>query len=147
MASVYKVAKYILEYFDRPIDAYKLQKLVYYCQAWSLVWDEKPLFDDKIEAWVNGPVVRSLYKVHQGQYSVKPEDFVDLACCGGELSEEQKETIDAVLAYYGGMKGYELRELTHLEKPWQIAREGMGDIEPGSREIACESMQMYYASL
>jgi len=31
-----------------------------------LVWDEKPLFRAQIEAWANGPVVRSLYDVGGG---------------------------------------------------------------------------------
>ena len=46
----------------------KLQKLVYYCQAWSLVWDDMPLFESRIEAWANGPVVLDLYYRHRGQY-------------------------------------------------------------------------------
>ena len=39
----------------------KLQKLVYYAQAWHLALFDEPLFDDPIEAWVHGPVVSSLY--------------------------------------------------------------------------------------
>jgi uncharacterized phage-associated protein len=42
----------------------KLQKLVYYAQAWALVWDDEPIFDEEIEAWANGPVVRGLYEAH-----------------------------------------------------------------------------------
>ena len=57
--SVFDVAAYILDKLG-PISTIKLQKLVYYCQAWSLVWDEEPLFSERIEAWVNGPVVREL---------------------------------------------------------------------------------------
>lgn len=55
MATALDIAKYIL---DRrgPMTAMKLQKLVYYARAWSLVWDEKPLFRSRIEAWANGPV-------------------------------------------------------------------------------------------
>ncbi|MBC8146611.1 MAG: hypothetical protein H8E98_01335 [Bacteroidetes bacterium] len=37
--SVYDVADYILKQVGY-ITTMKLQKLVYYCQAWSLVWDE-----------------------------------------------------------------------------------------------------------
>ena len=38
---------------QRARTSWKLQKLVYYCQAWSLVWDEEPLFEARIEAWAN----------------------------------------------------------------------------------------------
>ena len=37
MASAHDVAAYILKKLG-PMTAMKLQKLVYYCQAWSLVW-------------------------------------------------------------------------------------------------------------
>ena len=43
MASVFDVAAYILHRAGT-MTAMKLQKLVFYSQAWSLVWDEKPLF-------------------------------------------------------------------------------------------------------
>ncbi|MCG7276629.1 Panacea domain-containing protein [Corynebacterium singulare] len=50
MARVNDVARYILENVDSGVSTMKLQKLVYYAQAWSLVWDEKPLFNSRIEA-------------------------------------------------------------------------------------------------
>lgn len=61
MATANDVAQYVLEQSGK-MTTIKLQKLVYYCQAWSLVWTESPLFDDRIEAWANGPVVPSLYR-------------------------------------------------------------------------------------
>ena len=54
------VVQYILKKAG-PMSAMKLQKLVYYCQAWSLVWDEEQLFKDEIQAWANGPVAPYLY--------------------------------------------------------------------------------------
>ena len=60
MANVFDVAKYILEKLGT-LSTMKLQKLCYYCQAWSLVWDDTPLFDEKFEAWANGPVCRELF--------------------------------------------------------------------------------------
>ena len=60
MATVFDTAKYIVDKCGE-IDTWKLQKLVYYFQAWSLVWDERPLFDAKIEAWENGPVCPDLF--------------------------------------------------------------------------------------
>ena len=43
MRSVYDVAAYILQKSGE-LTTWKLQKLVYYSQAWSLVWDERALF-------------------------------------------------------------------------------------------------------
>lgn len=47
MANVSDVAAYILQKHGR-MTTMKLQKLVYYSQAWSLVWDEKPLFQERM---------------------------------------------------------------------------------------------------
>ena len=52
--TVLDVAAYILERQGR-MPTTKLQKLVYYCQAWSLVWDERPLFDEPMR---HGPTAR-----------------------------------------------------------------------------------------
>ena len=70
MVNAHDVAAYILKKLGRTT-AMKLQKLVYYSQAWSLVWDEKPLFHNRIEAWINGPVIPNLYSVHRGMFDVK----------------------------------------------------------------------------
>ncbi|MGH2922383.1 MAG: Panacea domain-containing protein, partial [Gaiellaceae bacterium] len=53
------------------MDTWKLQKLLYYCQVWHLVWEGKPLFSERIEAWSNGPVVRDIYDAHRGVFSVE----------------------------------------------------------------------------
>ena len=39
----------------------KLQKILYYVQAWMMVFfDEQLLFDEQPQAWVNGPVYPSI---------------------------------------------------------------------------------------
>ena len=63
------VAAYILEKCGR-MSTWRLQKLLYYCQAWHLVWADRPLFPERIEAWANGPVVREVYERHKGKFQV-----------------------------------------------------------------------------
>jgi uncharacterized phage-associated protein len=63
------VAAYILQRLG-PMTTMKLQKLLYYCQAWSLVWDEEPLFYEAIEAWANGPVVREVFEEHRNMFNI-----------------------------------------------------------------------------
>jgi len=127
----------------QPITTMKLQKLVYYCQAWSLVWDEKPLFNEPIEAWINGPVVRKLFYYHQGSYIITSMMHGNPAI----LRQEQKETINGVLDYYGDKPSQWLIDLTHMEKPWKSARKGMPDTERGNRVISWDSMAEYYTSI
>jgi uncharacterized phage-associated protein len=143
MPSVHDVANYILHKKGR-MSTWKLQKLVYYSQAWSLVWDDgEPLFGEPIEAWANGPVVSELYKVHRGDFAIEKWPKGDWA----KLSAAQRETIDAVLKYYGKHTGHWLSELTHREDPWRKARRGYEPRERGNREITLASMSEYYSSL
>jgi uncharacterized phage-associated protein len=142
MTTACDVAAYILAK-SGPMTAWKLQKLVYYSQAWSLVWDQRPMFQDRIEAWANGPVCPSLYNKHRGQF------IVERLAEGNPnaLDSEARETVDAVLAYYGNRHPQWLSDLTHMEAPWKDAR---GDLAPGAvcdREITHEAMAAYYESL
>ena len=145
MASVHDVAAYILDR-QGEMTAWKLQKLVYYSQAWHLVWNEEdePLFGDRIEAWANGPVVYALFDSHRGQYTVSPESS---AGDPDALSKPAKETIDSVLASYGHLSGRQLSALTHAEGPWKEARSGLGPVDRSSKEITLSSMAAYYGAL
>ena len=140
-ATVHDVAAFILQELDE-MTAMKLQKLVYYCQAWSLVWDEETLFGEEIQAWANGPVTPALYARHQGSFKVsewhgKPEKLTDL----------QRETILKVLEFYGDKPSQVLSDLTHKEAPWVNARKGLRLGERGSRVISLADMAEYYSGL
>jgi uncharacterized phage-associated protein len=142
MASAHDVAAYITEKRGE-MSAMKLQKLVFYAQAWHLVWEEEQLFSDRIEAWANGPVVPSLYREHRGDFKVKAWPSGD----SSRLSKEQAESIDAVLEFYGPKSAHYLSELTHEEAPWRDAREGLAPSARSSREITPAAMAEFYASL
>jgi len=141
MPSVHDVAAYILRKHGS-MTTMKLEKLVYYCQAWSLVWDESPLFRERIEAWAAGPVVPALYYRHRGTFDVQDWDGSPEA-----LSPIQRETIDSVLRFYGNKSSQWLSDLTHSEHPWIEARAGLAPLERGNHEITTASMDWYYGSL
>ncbi|HHF7365145.1 TPA: Panacea domain-containing protein [Legionella bozemanae] len=145
MASVYDVAKYILE-TQGEMTAMKLQKLVYYAQAWHLVWEEEPLFDEKIEAWINGPVCPDLYRIHSGHFKVN-SDLFDMCGSANSISPNQKDSINKVLAFYGNKSSQWLSDLTHSEEPWIRARDGLAPNDRGNREIILSSLAEYYESL
>lgn len=137
MASVLDVAAYILEKHG-PMTTMKLQKLVYYSQAWSIVWDDDALFPEEIEAWRNGPVVRRLYDAHKGEFRVAK-------IAGGNpttLSVEQRATVDEVLNFYGGKSAQWLSDITHLEEPWKEAWS-----RGANTTITKEKLAEYYSSI
>ena len=143
MTTVFDVAAYILKKCGN-MSAMKLQKLVYDSQAWSLVWDDEPLFPDRIEAWINGPVVPALYERHKGEFKVTPE------MTGGNplaLTQAQRETIDTVCDACSELNAQQLSDMTHSEAPWRDARKGLKPNERGHSVITNAAMSEYYSSL
>jgi uncharacterized phage-associated protein len=141
MATAIDVAEYFLKTYG-DMSAWKLQKLVYYAQAWNLVWYDAPLFEEPIQAWANGPVVMGLYKQHRGEFIVET--------VGGDLSavtDTEINTINIIYKHYGPQTAGYLSQLTHLEQPWIIARLGVPDGARSTKEITQASMHEYYASL
>lgn len=82
------IANWFLGAIDRDagdaITHLKLQKLVYYAQAWSLALPARgvPLFDEEMQAWAHGPVAESLFQEHRGNSwdaLPAPEETPDIA--------------------------------------------------------------------
>lgn len=141
--SVFDVARYILDRTGE-ISTWKLQKLCYYAQAWTLAWNDKPLFEEDFQAWANGPVCPALFDAHRGVYTIKPEMIHGDP---SKLDAEQIENINIILKGYGDKDAYWLREQTHAEAPWKNAR---GDLPEGASSravISKESMGLYYGGL
>lgn len=141
------VAQYVVNWFaqrQQSVTTIKLQKLVYYSQVWSLVWDDKPLFDEDFQAWINGPVVRSLFDDTKGYY------YSPICIAGADpnlLTENQKDTIDRVLEHYGDLTSSELVQLSHSEAPWKDARNGLPSQTPSNAIISKASIAQFYSGL
>ena len=146
MANIFNTAKYILDNLGE-LSTMKLQKLCYYSQAWSLVWDDKPLFSEDFQAWKNGPVCYELFKAFQGNFSVTSSDIKPSMTAFPELTDNQKNTIDEVLKAYGDKNAQCLSRLTHLEDPWIIARQSASPDDSSVNIVTKESMAMYYGAL
>ena len=142
-ATVFDVAVYILEKLGR-ISSMKLQKLCYYAQAWSLVWDDKPLFNEEFHAWANGPVCKELFKKTQGKFMISVSDEPGSS---SRLTDNQKDTIDTVLKYYGEKDAQWLSRLSHMEEPWKFARKGVPEGESSDNIITKDCMALYYGGL
>jgi uncharacterized phage-associated protein len=142
MATVFDVAQAVLARTGT-ISTWKLQKLVYYCQAWHCVWADKPLFTARIEAWANGPVCPDLYIRHRGEFQI------DQIAGGGvmQLQHDEQRTVETVVDFYNKYNGQQLSDLTHMERPWMDARKGLSPSERGNSEITTEALAEYYGGL
>ena len=63
------------------------------------------------------------------------------------LTEDNRDTIDAVLGFYGDKSPQWLSDLTHMEDPWKKARHGIPDGERGNHVIPKQDLAEYYGSL
>jgi len=127
------VAKYFLSLVDEDegdfISNLKLQKLLYYAQGIHLAMFNEPLFDEPIEAWAHGPVVRKVYDEYAG-YGANPiprPSELNLKM----LNKNMRNFLNEVYSVFGQYDAWKLREMTHDEPPWKDTyKEGQGQNEP-----------------
>lgn len=129
---------------ERKLTNKKLQKLLYYAQAWSLAINKTPLFADPIEAWIHGPVVPSVYHRYK-KYGSRPIE--EKPRKNEPLLASHKEIIDEVWRVYGKYDADYLELLTHSEAPWINTRHELDCQEASSKVIPHSLMKAFYSDL
>lgn len=142
MPTVLDVAAFILRE-KGGMTTMELQKLVYYSQAWCLVWFGEPLFPEEIQAWAYGPVCPALFYQHQGKLKVHSIEEGDPE----RVPAGRREAIRGVVKHYSTLTAQQLSDLTHYEDPWRIARGGLPASVRSTAPISHDSMRTYYGSL
>lgn len=115
----------------------KLQKVLYFAQAYYLAKLGKPLFNEKLEAWNYGPVVREVYrklKRYGGDPIISKEDKSTLA-------EEDKEVLKKVWDTFGSYSASRLVDIVHAHTPWKEANASSDKV------ISHKAIKDYYSSL
>lgn len=104
----------------------KLQKLMYFAQAWHLKILERPLLDDYFARWQHGPVIPAVYHEFKafGYHPITRMATTlarDAFGVGGDnvpiipsTDQNSWNLIDAILNKYGHFDGVQLSALTHL---------------------------------
>lgn len=104
---------------DADLSNLKLQKLLYYAQGYHLAINDKPLFDDPIQAWAHGPVVREVYH----RFKIFGSSDIDLGDAEpfdwNEIDEETTQFLLEIWETFGGIAAWKLRNMTHQEAPWK----------------------------
>ena len=141
MPSASNVAKKLLtiafENDDSPMTNLKIQKLLYYAQAWYLVNYQVKLFPDRIEAWDFGPVVPSVYGEYK-KYINKPIDFRPSGKEGGPFTQQEDRYLREFYNVFGGLSSTVLVSMSHSERPWLEAS------KKKDRTISTEVMRDFY---
>ncbi len=142
------LADYILQMYG-PMSHLKLQKLLYYCEGYHLGYFNSSLIKEEFEAWVHGPVCRSVYNNLKGESVI----YADLGFNGtndpqseviNKLSTDQFQLIKDILEELSTWTGLELENATHNEKPWIEARSGYGPADKCENIISKITMQVYF---
>jgi len=122
----------------------KLQKLLYYAQAWHLALHDKPLFDEEFQAWVHGPVLPSQYgRFRQFQWKPITSDVNRPA----DLKDETERFLSEIVDVFGSETAVSLELMTHRERPWLDARGSLPPDAQSTNVIPKTSMQEFYRAL
>lgn len=141
------VAQYFIDRANKerePITNKKLQKLVYYAQVWSLTLNGEKLFPEKIEAWVHGPAIPTLYRRFRS-FEANPITL-DTSNLALGFTKKQKVVLDAVWSVYGKYDANYLEALTHSELPWRAARKDLPASKASSNTIDLDLAKEFYAA-
>lgn len=149
------VANYVVNYSieqECPVSNLKLQKLLYYIQAASLVERQKPAFQDEISAWTYGPVVEPVYH----RFKLYANCEIDKAVTERELHLFSLEAepvaydpasvialadvglIHQVVDSYREKNALQMVAKTHGEEPWKNAH------QKGDNYISQQAIKDYY---
>lgn len=119
VTGILDVARFFLSKI--PMSHLKLQKMCYYAQVWFLVIFGTRLFDEVFQAWLHGPVSPTLYDCYKQWGNYEIAQYTGMV----DLDEGLKEYLEMIFGMYGGYSGAQLEKLTHSEKPWIQARDGV----------------------
>lgn len=128
----------------------KLQKLVYYAEAWHLANFDTSIIKEDFQAWVHGPAIPALYGEYKN-FGWQPIVRTELDENGFQALKEGFDPkaiklLELVCDSYFGLTAYELERLTHNEDPWKKTREGLPDDQPSYKIIDKALIKAYYKS-
>ena len=140
MYSVYDVAEYIIwreTKQKRPVSNLRLQKLLYFVQAYFLCTMAQPCFDSVIEAWDFGPVVPEIYHEYKiyGSSCIPAPQIFDLH----HFRSDDLARIDTMLDQCASQTTNRLVTITHAQDPWRDAYQN-----PFGNRITNDAIIRYY---
>lgn len=134
----------------------KLQKLVYFAHGWHLGITERPLLNERVEAWKFGPVIPSLYQDFK-EFGDKPITSRATVISGfrvvrAVLPPETPATtlsiIQRVWHVYKGFSGTDLSAMTHQPgTPWDQTIKSLGGAIVKNADIDDNLIKQYFRAL
>ena len=138
---------------DYGISNLKLQKVLYFIQAYFLISTNEPCFKERIEAWDFGPVIPEAYREYKqfGSGDIPTISFVidfnDENIWDSTVREFKDDTIaridktriEAVVDKFSDYSATDLVSITHRQAPWKNAYQ-----QGKNSEITIEAIKEYF---
>src|SRR5690625_2610090 len=119
--SVLDAAAFLVR-IPKPLSWLKLQDLLYFAQAWHLVWDEELLFPEDITATHDGIEIAEIDSLLTGRFEVTPGHL--RRGRPDRLDESRQQTLSGIVKFYADRSHFRLNDLIVSAEPWLNARKG-----------------------
>lgn len=140
-----QIADWIIHQTHGNITHSKLQKLLYYCQAWHYTIFNEVLFDERIEAWAHGPVVPSQFNRFN---NIDFFQNIKVKYCENiKLKSKTEQLLNEVVGIYNKCTDGHLELLVKREDPWKKTRGNIPEFKKCQKEIQLDLMKQYYINL
>lgn len=131
MDTATNIAKYIINFCrerNELLTNLKLQKLLYYVQGYTMALFDKEAFNENIEAWTYGPVVKEVYN----EFSIYGGLEINNQYDNISVTPELEALIKLVCILKMDVPAWSLVKETHKEEPWKLTKEvyGLGNVIP-----------------
>ena len=120
-------------FIKKGVSPLKLQKLLYYSQVWFFVKNDTYLFNDKIKAWIYGPVVYDVWA--NFKYMKRNSIIPNNRSIDYNFNNTITNHLEGIWKSYGHLSGSDLVDLTHQELPWKNSRKGLLIDQPSDNEV------------
>lgn len=139
------IANFILDVCEsekRSVSHLSLQKIAFFCHAWSLTSLGKPLIKHQFEAWQYGPVLQYLYRdfrdFERDPITSRAEKLNPVSgraeVVPYQLDDETEQLLRKVIGFYARLSAGTLVELSHVDDgPWHQAWNHSGKVNPGMK--------------
>lgn len=141
------VSSYIINYCtkrDYLMSNLKLQKILYFSQAYFLLSKHEPCFDDTIEAWDIGPVIPAAYKEYKKYGSGNiwiMNHCLEEDCYNDIILDDDKKLICAVVDRFADYSAADLARITRNQSPWMDAY-----VPNRHNEITVKAIEEYFSA-
>lgn len=111
------IAAYIVNYSIKNknyVSNLKLQKLLYYVQAYFAIKRNEPCFSEDFEHWRHGPVIPEIYSEYKAYFNENITDYQEHK----NIILKDKILINKVIESYSNYNAWDMVRKTHKEDPW-----------------------------